>query len=58
MFTIITILTDNFSSYSAFLSPKAPSSYRMGQQVVLPLHNEREYFNSAYIHVTRKFLYD
>ncbi len=28
-----------FPSYGAFRSPKAPSIYRMGQQLVLPLHN-------------------
>ncbi len=28
-----------FSSYGAFRSPKAPSTYQMGQQLVLPLHN-------------------
>ncbi len=32
-----TILTDN--SYGVFCSPKAPSTYRMGQQLVLPFHN-------------------
>ncbi len=39
---MFTILTDNIFKlwdYQAFRSPKAPSTYRMGWQLVLPLHD-------------------